>query len=120
MLDVIESLMNGQTIYPNAFVTARPFWQNFYAQHQRKSDADLQRAIESAQLPFQWEVEKVGLEAPYAKSIMALTAIAALYNDGFEDEVLPRRVLRAFINSKSLSTGVIGAAKEVARLYRLE
>lgn len=120
MIDLIEALMRGDTVYPRAFAAALPFWQRFYKEHEGASDADLQRAIEEAQIAFQWAVEEVGMLAPHAKSIMAVTAIGTLYNDGFEDEALARRVIAAFLGSSSLSTGVIGAAREVAHLYRLD
>lgn len=120
MIDVIESLMKGEDAYPRAFATAQRFWGQFYSEHGDAGDTELQKAIESAQMPFQWRLEKeAGLAAPFAKSIMALTAIGALYRDGFEDEKLAKRVVQIFITSSTLSGGVKSAAKEVAAMYGL-
>ncbi len=120
MIDVIESLMKGEHEYPRAFAAALPFWQTFYSEHENADDDALQHAIDNAQLRFQWEMEeKAGLTPPFAKSIMALTAVGALYKDGFEDEAFARRVLDRFVGSTSLSVDVKSAAREAARLYSL-
>jgi len=120
LVDVVESLMKGEGDYPKAFVAAQQFWESFYVENGDASDAELQRAIDDAQMPFQWKLEKeAGLLAPFAKSIMALTAIGALYRDGFEDEGFAKRVLRCFRTSTTLSGGVKSAAKDVAEMYSL-
>lgn len=120
MIDMIESLMKGEPQYAAALRVAKTFWDEFFAEHAADDASSLQKAIESAQVRFQWALEEVGLIAPFAKSIMALTCIASLYDDGFEDRVLANRVVNALVTSKSLSLGIGSSATEVAALYDLE
>ena len=121
LVDVVESLLSGAPEYPKAFAAAKPFWDQFFSEHGEADDQGLQQAIDGAQLKFQWAMEnEAGLVAPFAKSIMALTAIGSLYSDGFEDQFFANRVVRRFIESTSLSLGVKSAAKDVARMYDLE
>jgi hypothetical protein len=120
LVDVVESLMKGERLYPEAFAVAQGFWDSFYREHYHDNDEALQEAVDDAQLPFQWEVEKVGLVAPLAKSIMPITALGALYRDGFDDESFARRLLQRFVDSTSLSLGVKSAAQVAAKMYGLE
>jgi hypothetical protein len=121
IVDVIESMMDGSDEYPRAFRAARTFWSEFFDEHADDGDAALSAAIDAAQMPFQWLMEKeAGLSPPLAKSIMALTAIGHLYQDGFEDSGdLARRVIAGFAGSSTLSGGVKSAAVDVADLYDL-
>ena len=119
MIDMIESLMKGEPQYPAALKAAKVFWDDFFAEHAGDDDEALQAAIDAAQMRFQWAVEKAGLTSPFAKSIMALTCVASMYNDGFEDQGLAKRVIAAMVRSKSLSLGIGSSAKEVAVLYDL-
>jgi hypothetical protein len=119
MIDIFESLMDGKPEYPAAFQAARTFWATFFAEHDHDDNAGLKTAIEDAQTSFQWAMEEVGLIPPFAKSIMALTCVCALYEDGFEDREYAKRVIDAFKSSKSLSLGIGSSAEEVERLYGL-
>jgi len=119
MIDVIEGLLKGDGQYPAAFQRAKIFWDDFFSKHANDSEEQLKSAIEDAQLPFQWEVEKVGLVAPLAKSIMAVTCIGSLYNDGFDDPELARRVVRAMSSSRRLSLGIGSDAIKVGKMYDL-
>ena len=120
MLDIIESLMNGKDNYPRAFAAAQVFWADFYTQHENDDDGAFQAAIDNAQISFQWEMEKkADLVPPFAKSIMPLTAIGALYQDGFENPDFAKRVVKAFVNSKTLSIEVKSGAERVAEMYYL-
>lgn len=119
MLDMIEALMDGDTKYLFALKEAKVFWAEFFSEHASDDDETLMKAIEAAQTSFQWAVEKSGLTAPFAKGIMALTCIASLYHDGFEDQDLAARAIKAMMDSKMLSTGIGSSAKEVAVLYGL-
>uniref|UniRef100_UPI0035CA2FB1 hypothetical protein n=1 Tax=uncultured Sphingomonas sp. TaxID=158754 RepID=UPI0035CA2FB1 len=119
MIDVIEGLLSGNSLYPAAFAKAKIFWDDFFASHADDSDRDLQKAIEDEQMSFQWAVEEVGLTSPFAKEIMAVTCIGSLYEDGFADRALAERAVRAMITSKSLSMGIPSSAEEVRRLYDL-
>jgi hypothetical protein len=121
MIDVIESLMKGDSEYPRAFAAALPFWRAFYNRHYGTDQGALQQAIDAAQIPFEREMQtKSGLTRPFAKSIMVLTAIGALYDDGFEDEAFTRLVLDCFANSTSLSNEVKSSTWDIARLYQLD
>ena len=122
IVDVIESMMDGSDEYPRAFRAARSFWSEFFVDHTGDNDLEFSAAIDAAQMPFQWSMEKdAGLTAPFAKSIMALTAIGHLYNDGFEDGGdLARRVIAAFVGSSTLSGGVKETADDVAERYDLD
>lgn len=120
MLDIIESLMKGENSYPRAFAAAQAFWADFYAQHQGDDDRALRKAIDHAQIQFQWEMEnKAGLTPPFAKGIMPLTAIGALYRDGFEDPDFAKRVVQAFVSSTTLSLEVKSEAEKAAKMYFL-
>jgi hypothetical protein len=119
MIDVIEGLMSGSSVYPAAFARAKMFWIEFFATHSGDSASDLQDAIEGEQISFQWAMEEVGLLPPLAKQIMAVTCVGSLYEDGFADRELAKRVAQAMITSKSLSLGIASSAEEVARFYDL-
>ena len=119
MIDVIEGLLSGNSLYPSAFARAKIFWDEFFATHADDGDRDLQKAIEDAQVSFQWAVEEVGLRSPFAKEIMAVTCIGSLYQDGFADLALAERAVRAMTTSKSLSMGIPNSAEEVRQLYDL-
>jgi hypothetical protein len=119
MIDVIEGLLKGDAIYPAAFKRAKAFWDEFFAEHANDPEDRLQYAIEGSQIPFQWAMEETGLVAPLAKDIMAVTCVGSLYNDGFADPELARRVVRAMSTSRSLSLGIGSSAEEVGRLYDL-
>lgn len=112
--------MNGKDNYPRAFAAAQFFWTDFYTQHENDDDDAFQAAIDNAQISFQWEMEKkADLVPPFAKSIMPLTAIGALYQDGFENPDFAKRVVKAFVNSKTLSIEVKSGAEKVAEMYYL-
>lgn len=121
LVDVIESMMLAKDEYPKAFKSAPAFWSSFFEKHSDDDDAELAEAIDDAQIDFQWRMEEdAGLVPPFAKAIMALTAIASLYHDGFEDNRgLAERVIAAFIGSSSLSIDVKTAARDVAQMYSL-
>lgn len=120
MIDVIESLMQGEDQYPRAFAAALPFWRDFYNEHEGADPAGLQDAIDESQTSFEWKMnETAGLTRPFAKSIMAITAIGALYRDGFEDEDFARRVVQCFIGSDRLSVDVKSQAARVKTMYGL-
>jgi hypothetical protein len=119
MIDVIEGLLKGDSRYPAAFRLAKVFWDDFFSKHAHDTEEQLKSAIEDAQIPFQWEVEKAGLVAPLAKSVMAVTCIGSLYNDGFDDPELAKRVVRAMSSSRRLSLGIGGDADEVGKMYDL-
>lgn len=78
MIDLKEGLLKGQSVYPAAFVRAKKFWDEFFVAHASDDVETLQKAIEDAQTSFQWAVEEVGLIAPMAKDIMAVTCIDSL------------------------------------------
>ncbi len=122
IVDVIESMMAGSDEYPRAFRSAQAFWSEFFEEHAEDDAAALSDAIDEAQMPFQWRMEEeAGLSAPFAKTIMALTAIGSLYQDGFDDNRdLAGRVIAAFVGSSSLSSDVKTSASDVARLYDLD
>lgn len=119
MIDAIEGLMSGSSPYPTAFARAKTFWDAFFATHADDDADDLQRAIEDEQVAFQWAMEDVGLIPPLAKSIMAVTCVGSLYQDGFADRHLAERVVEAMRTSKSLSHGIPTDAEELGRLYDL-
>lgn len=119
MIDTIEGLLSGDPAYPAAFRRAKAYWDEFFAAHAQDGDAALQGAIEAAQVPFQWAVEEEGLTPPLAKGIMAVTCVGSLYQDGFADPDLARRVVAAMATSGSLSAGIGASAAEVGRLYDL-
>lgn len=119
MIDVIESLLKGDNTYPAAFKRAKKFWDEFFVGHANDSLTDLQSAIESEQSPFQWAMEEVGLISPLAKDIMAITCVGSLYDDGFTNPALARRVVDAMRTSRSLSMGIGSSAEAVGRLYDL-
>lgn len=119
MIDVIEGLLIGSSPYPAAFERAKTFWGDFFANHASDAEGDLQKAIEDEQIAFQWAMEKVGLIPPLAKSIMAVTCVGSLYEDGFADRDLAERVVRVMRSSTSLSLGIPRSAEEVGRLYDL-
>ena len=120
LVDALESMMRGEDGYPRAFAAAKTFWDIFYAEHDEENDAELRSAVDQAQLHFEHEVgDASGLTRPFVKSIMLLTAVAALYNDGFENPDLVKRVLKAFASSTSLSIDVKSHAKAVAAMYGL-
>lgn len=122
IVDVIESMMGGSDEYPRAFRSAQAFWTEFFEEHAEDDGAALAEGIDCAQMPFLRQMRKdADLSAPFAKSIMALTAIGSLYNDGFEDNRdLAERAIAAFVGSSSLSGGVKSAAADVARFYDLD
>lgn len=122
IVDVIESMMRGDDEYPRAFRSAQAFWSEFFGEHGEDGDAALAEAIDAVQMPFQrYMEEEAGLTPPFAKSIMALTAIGHLYRDGFEDDGdLAKRVIAAFVVSSTLSGGVKTSARDVADLYDLD
>lgn len=119
MIDIIESLLGGNSPYPAAFARAKIFWDDFFATHANDPEPDLQKAIEAQQIKFQWAMEEVGLIPPFAKAIMALTCIGSLYEDGFANPALAERVVRVMGSSKSLSVGIPSSAEEAGRLYNL-
>ncbi|MVA12971.1 hypothetical protein GOZ78_23490 [Agrobacterium vitis] len=119
MIDVIESLLAGDSPYPAAFARAKNFWGGFFSTHAADSEPDLQKAIEAQQIKFQWAMEEAGLIPPFAKAIMAITCVGSLYEDGFADRSLAERVVRVMSSSKSLSIGIPSSAEEVGRLYDL-
>ena len=119
VIDIIESLLAGNPEYPAAFRAAKAFWDDFFAVHADDPDDELRTALEGAQIPFQWKVEEVGLIQPFAKQIFLLTCVGSLYNDGFEDEGLPRRVIEA-ARTSSMSSEIANAADNVAQMYGLE
>ncbi|GGE98152.1 hypothetical protein [Sphingomonas prati] len=119
MIDVFEALLKGDATYPAAFMRAKVFWDEFFAEHSGVGDAELKTAVEGAQIPFQWAMEEVGLTAPFAKGIMAVTCVGSLYDDGFAAPELAARVVEAMRTSRSLSLGIGSSAEEVSRLYQL-
>lgn len=117
----MESMMRGEDGYPRAFAAAKVFWDAFYVQHDEENEAELRSAVDRAQIQFEHEVGNAsGLARPFIKSIMLLTAVAALYNDGFANPGLVKRVLKAFASSASLSIDVKSHAKAVAAMYSLD
>lgn len=122
LVDVIESMMLGRDEYPKAFKSAQDFWAEFFDEHAEDDAADLAEAVDHAQTDFVWRIESdAGLVPPFAKSIMALTAIGSLYRAGFEDNRdLAERVIEAFVGSSSLSIDVKAAARDVAQMYSLD
>lgn len=119
MIDLIEGLLKGASPYPAAFVRAKKFWDEFFAEHASDDAETLQKAIEDEQISFQWAMEEVGLIPPLAKDIMAVTCVGSLYNDGFVDPDLASRVVVAMSTSGSLSSGIPSSAADVGRLYEL-
>ncbi len=119
MIDMIESIMKGENQYPEALKLSKVFWDKFFEKHADDDEASLQKAIDESQTDFQWAVEKAGLKPPFAKSILVLTCIASLYNDGFENPEFAKRVLKAVKTSTTLSIEVKGSAKHVEAFYSL-
>ncbi|MGO7955550.1 hypothetical protein [Rhizobium leguminosarum] len=120
MIDIVESLLNGEAKFPAAFKAAKSYWDSFFSEHEDDDDRQLAIALDQAQGSFQWAMEDVGLEKPFAKSIMALTCIGSLYRDGFEDRAdLAQRLASIFVNSRDLSLSARGPATQVAALYSL-
>ncbi|MBI0435777.1 MULTISPECIES: hypothetical protein [Acetobacterales] len=120
MLDVIGSLMKGEDKYPRAFAAANEFWSEIFVVQRDGDDATLQAAIDGSQTSFEWRMSDVGVSRPSAKSIMAVTAIGALYRDGFEDEEFAKRVIRSFVASSRLSLEVKASARDTMTMYSLD
>lgn len=119
--DIISRLMNGEHQVCDQFARAKTFWDAFYEDHSTDSVQDLSECLFTAQRRFYNQVAPDNY--PFAKALMPLTAIAALYDDatGFEENVeLAQRIVRAF-RASMVSVEVKGAyLRSTLKIYGLE
>jgi hypothetical protein len=119
MINAIESVLRGDPTYPAAFKRANRFWREFFAQRAGEADDALQRAIESAQKRFQQAMAESGLAARQADEIMAMSCLGALYDDGFANPELARRVVNTIRTSNVLSPCIRRSINEARQIFDL-
>jgi hypothetical protein len=100
MITVIKKLMDGDTtrLLPQ-FVRAKAFWEEFLPTHRDDDIATLAKALGDAQGTF--EIKCFDNDRGTAKSVMALTCLAALYDEqaGFSNRRYAQRLVKAFEQS---------------------
>jgi len=113
MSTVIERLMDGDQKIVQQCVAAKKYWEAFFKENPGLSTEQLAQKLDWALFSFK---RLFGDDYPFAKEMMPVTCLGALYNDGFEDEALAMRVVAAFEQS-SLPSEVKGAYLRDAKKY---
>ena len=99
MIPAIERLSAGDTSVVGAFVKAKEFWKVFFEAHKREDVDTLAISLSDTQSAFEQLLDG---DRYLAKSIMAVTCLASLYDEmnGFgENEDLAHRIVDAFRKS---------------------
>lgn len=118
MRDFIDRLLQGDEDVPAAFVKAKAFWDEFHRDHRDDQIEALAEALSDAQTRFEL---LLGHNRGLAKEIMALTAVASLYDTGAgmeDNSKYAVRVIKGFTKS-FVSSEVKSGARRAAKLYSL-
>lgn len=112
MISVIKGLMEGKS-FGNEFSKAQVFWSKFFEAHSYDDESALTNALGEAQSGFERALD---MNRALAKELMAVTALAHLYNEqeGFGgNRELAQRLVNAFERSM-VSLEVKGKVLQVA------
>jgi hypothetical protein len=113
---IIARLLMRDADILDQFANAKSFWDEFFIEHRKKSEAELAKVLGIAQTRFCTKVARDDYQ--FGKQLMPLTAIGSLYDegDGFQknNRALACKVVNAFEQS-SVSLETKGSYLRAAR-----
>lgn len=120
MIETIMKLTKGDNSIVEAYQKAKTFWDEFYEVHRNDSAKQLSEQLGRKQSAFEALLD---MDRTFAKEIMPVTALAALYDEyaGFEDNrSLAVKVVKAFQESMVSVEVKGGHLRDAAVLFGLE
>lgn len=97
MITLLTKLMKGDARLAGQFSRTKEFWDQFFVEHSHLSIEQLAQSLGAKYEAFQHQC--FDGETALAKEAMPLTCLASLYDGGFRDPDLAKKMVAAFRRS---------------------